>query len=91
MAALETELSGQWHFGDPDLLELVALDNDRAANQGGGPADPGMKAILTALEKGPRRVRDLGLELKIPRFAMTLADMVRQRQVVQPMGRPALP
>ncbi|MDH4246366.1 MAG: hydantoinase/oxoprolinase family protein [Deltaproteobacteria bacterium] len=83
VAALETELSGSWHFGDPDLLELAALDTDRAPAKAAPGEDPGAAAILQALKAGPRRVRTLGLELQLPRFAMILADLVRQRRLVR--------
>ncbi|MDH5752466.1 MAG: hypothetical protein OEZ59_08625 [Deltaproteobacteria bacterium] len=87
--ALEKELEDCWHFGDPELLELAGLtalatlheapageDND-TGNQ------PEARRITDALAAGPRRVRALGTELKLPRFASVLTELLRRRRVIR--------
>jgi N-methylhydantoinase A/oxoprolinase/acetone carboxylase beta subunit len=83
VAALEAELEGQWHFGDPDLLELVGLDSVRPERRATAELSPAQQAILAALADGPRRVRALGQALALPRFAAELAELVRRRRVVR--------
>ncbi len=81
--ALEAELAEQWHFGDPDLLELVGLDPYRPERLADPALEPAQQAILDALHDGPRRVRALGQQLAVPRFAAQVAELVRRRLVVR--------
>ena len=81
--ALEAELADQWHFGDPDLLELVGLDPYRPERLADGSLEPPQQAILDSLQGGPRRVRALGQQLAVPRFAAQLVELVRRRLIVR--------
>lgn len=83
LEALEAELADQWHFGDPDLLELVGLDEYRPGRLQDEPPEPAQQTILDALRAGPRRVRALGQALAVPRFAAEIAELVRRRLVVR--------
>lgn len=83
VAALETDLAEQWHFGDADLLELVGLDQYRPERIPPGTLSETQQAILGALAKGPRRIRELGLHIKAPRFAFELGELVRRRLIVR--------
>jgi len=83
LAALEAELDDQWHFGDPDLLELAGLDQHRPARLNGDPLSAGQQLMLEALRAGPRRLRALAGELAIPRFAREVAELVRRRLILR--------
>ncbi|HKJ00775.1 MAG TPA: hydantoinase/oxoprolinase family protein [bacterium] len=83
VAALEAELADQWHFGDPDLLELAGLDQYRPERLRDDTLSEPQRAILAALGEGPRRVRALGQQLAVPRFAAEVAELVRRRLIVR--------
>ncbi len=83
MAALEAELEDQWHFGDPELLELAALDQYREERLAENGLGDGQRSILAALGDGPRRVRALSLELGVPAFARELDALERRRLIVR--------
>ena len=83
LAALEEELAGQWHFGDPDLLELVALDpthQEDAAPQdlGGTP-----QALPAELAPGPLTFRRLGSRTGLEHPRREAEELVRRRELVR--------
>ncbi len=86
-AALERELTDRWHFGDLELLELLALDPHR--NEAAGPKgrDPFQEALARELSGGPRRERDLaeriGAAVPAPGgFPVAADEAVRRRVAV---------
>lgn len=83
LAALEHELADQWHFGDPDLLEVAGLDPYRPERLDGKGLSEAQTAIVGALRDGPRRLRALAAHLAIPRFAMEVAELVRRRMILR--------
>ncbi len=65
LEAVEAELAEQWHFGDVDLIELVALDELRLERAGEAPPDAlpeGQRWVIEKLRGGPRRIRALADE-----------------------------
>ena len=90
LEALEAELDEQWHFNDPDLIELVGLDPDRQERDNGSTSEAGeeetgesARAIVAALQNGPLRVRALARQVDVPRFAREIDELVRRRVVVR--------
>lgn len=81
--ALEAELADAWHFGDPDLLEQVGLDDYRPERAEAEGLSDTQRAILAVLADGPRRLRPLGQAVQVPRFAAEVAELVRRRLVVR--------
>jgi hypothetical protein len=82
-ATLESELVGQWHFGDPELLELVAVDPLRRALVAGADLSPEQQALLAALEGGPLRVRALEKRAAVPAFGAALHALEQGRLAVR--------
>jgi len=81
--AVERSLADQWHFGDPDLLEVAALDPLRLAQVGEAALDEPQRAIIAALAPAPQRVRSLAGQVAAPRFAEELARLERMRLVTR--------
>ncbi len=80
---LEAELADQWHFGDPELLEMAGLEREYEHTDGLESLDAEQRAILAALRNGPRRVRALGRTLGLPHFAQTIDDLIRRRWITR--------
>ena len=80
---LEAELAGQWHFGDPELLEMAGLERDYEHADGLESLDAEERAILAALRHGPRRVRALGGTLGQAHFARRMDGLIRRRWIVR--------
>jgi N-methylhydantoinase A/oxoprolinase/acetone carboxylase beta subunit len=81
--ALEAELEGQWHFGDMDLLELIALDQERPPLPAGSHLPPLQEALLNLLREGPLRLRRLALETGEEHIAREVEVLLRRRQVLR--------
>lgn len=81
--ALEGELADAWHFGDFDLIEMLALDVHSPAQPSSGRADSVAAAILDALRHGPRRERALGRAFSPAQFQTAVAELLRQRRIVR--------
>jgi len=64
LAQLEEELSGQWHFGDLELIELLALDDLRLARAGVGALGSARRWVVQRLRDGPLRIRALAEEYR---------------------------
>jgi N-methylhydantoinase A/oxoprolinase/acetone carboxylase beta subunit len=62
LRAVEAELADRWHFGDPELIELVALDALRVNRADVEALGPGQRWLVERLRSGPRRVRALSDE-----------------------------
>ena len=80
---LEEALEGQWHFGDPSLLDMVALDPLRL-NHAGALAGPQAKLVET-LRGGPLTLRHLAERTavpQVPHVAGAVEELVRRRVLV---------
>ena len=91
VAALETELTGQWHFGDPELLELLAPEHHAGAVA--TPSNERVRvasaeqSVMEALRAGPRRERAVSREM-IGEFsgaetAGAIESLLRRRIVIR--------
>jgi N-methylhydantoinase A/oxoprolinase/acetone carboxylase beta subunit len=74
---LEQELSESWHFGDLDLLELLALDPHQSGSDPGG--SPLQSEIVAELRGGPRRERALSARRNGAEFQIAVAELLRRR------------
>jgi len=74
---LEQELAESWHFGDLDLLELLALDPHQSGSAAGG--NPLQKEIVKALRGGPRRERALSLGLPGAELQQAVNGLLQKR------------
>jgi N-methylhydantoinase A/oxoprolinase/acetone carboxylase beta subunit len=83
LAGLEEELEGQWHFGDPGLLELAAPDNGRAGRAAPDGLSETQRALLAALGQGPLTLRRLGREAGVAHIAAEVDELVRRRLLVR--------
>ncbi|MBI3993880.1 MAG: hypothetical protein HY342_11440 [Candidatus Lambdaproteobacteria bacterium] len=81
--ALAAELAGQWHFGDLELLDLVALDPQHVGLDPQREPDPGLRHILAAVQPGPRRVRALAAEFPGEPIAPLVEELLRRRLLVR--------
>ncbi len=57
--ALEAELSERWHFGDLELIELVALDELRLGRADADALPEGQRWLVERLRRGPQRLQSL--------------------------------
>jgi hypothetical protein len=57
--ALEAALSESWHFGDLELIELVALDELRLGRTGAEALPEGQRWVVERLRRGPQRIQAL--------------------------------
>ncbi len=83
LAALEEELAGQWHFGDPDLLELVALDPAGQGNPAPRDLSGNQQALLAELAPGPLTFRRLGSRTGLEHPRREAEELVRRRVLVR--------
>ncbi|MCZ6556837.1 MAG: hypothetical protein O7A69_03555 [SAR324 cluster bacterium] len=83
MDRLEAALAGQWHFGDPELLEQVALD-PAWENHGAGERPSAAQAAMTeALRGAPRTLRELSQLTDIPQLGGQVEELIRRRVLLR--------
>jgi N-methylhydantoinase A/oxoprolinase/acetone carboxylase beta subunit len=86
--ALERECAEHWHFGDLELLEMLALDSHQAAVLAPHLAaevrlgEMG-RAMLEALRGGPARERALARGMPPAEFQRTVSELLRLRAIVR--------
>ena len=87
LAGLEAELADEWHFGDPELLELAGLDELRlgaGANGQTAPALTGPQALIVeALRRGPVRLKALRQAAGEQGFTGHVQELIRKRVAVR--------
>jgi len=86
-SAMERELADEWHFGDPELLELAALDQFRLGRGSNGQAAPTLSGpqalIVEELQQGPIRLKTLRQAVGGADFTEQLLDLIRNRVIVR--------
>jgi hypothetical protein len=87
LASIEAELSDQWHFGDPELIELAGLDELRLGKGENGTPAPvltGPQALIVEqLQRGPRRLKALAKAVGESKFTDEFQELIRKRIVVR--------
>ncbi|HEX7926057.1 MAG TPA: hydantoinase/oxoprolinase family protein [bacterium] len=92
LAALEQELADEWHHGDPELIELAALDQYRLGpgadgNRTYGRTAPTLSGVQTRLveelQRGPRRLKVLRQAVGETGFTEEVQDLIRKRVIVR--------
>lgn len=82
LAGLEEELSGEWHHGDPELIELAGLDQYRIG-KGMPVLSAAQMRIVEELQRGPRRLKTLREAAGEQHFTEEIADLIRKRVIVR--------
>jgi hypothetical protein len=82
LAALEEELSGEWHHGDPELIELAGLDQ-YCIGKGAPTLSAAQMRIVEQLQQGPRRLKTLREAAGERHFTEEVADLIRKRAIVR--------
>jgi hypothetical protein len=80
-ACLERELADSWHFGDMDLIELLAADPHQSESAAG--ENPLQKEIVTALRSGPLRERALASGRPGAEFQEAVSELLRRRRLLR--------
>ena len=80
---LEEALEGQWHFGDPELLELVGLDPSRQANGMPEGLSADQAALTAQLAEGPLTLKELARNSGVSHAGREVDELVRQRLLVR--------
>ena len=92
MDDLEKQMEDQWHFGDPALLDLVALDNLRMGGNakganilqnGGRELTAREMLVVEQVQQGPKRVRAVAKEAGIDQPISVIDELDRQRVLVR--------